>query len=356
MSKVLYLSHFYDHSSWATAAEDYIKAIEKHGEVVCRPVIIHGNKQPTDYIKSKEGSLDGVTHVIQHVIPEHIEYNGDFHCVGIGILETDSCHITGWDQKFDMLDMWTPTKYHANKFNWKYVPHTTDVSKYEKDYGNVLKYLNDQYVFYTIAEFNTRKRLTATIRAYHLAFNNDDQATLIVKTNKLGQSAQQTLNLCQKVNEQIKAELHAYGKYNRFKDPIFITERVDENTIMSLHQNADCFLLSSYGEAFCMPCFDALGFGNYVIANKVPGVEDYLSTANASLINNTLSPCFGAEQYIQDIHSSRENWWDMDVLEMSEQMRFVYESKLQKTDLNKNIVKQYDYDNIGKLIWNYLDS
>ena len=36
---------------------------------------------------------------------------------------------------------------------------------------------------------------------------------------------------------------------------------ISEEDIYSIHSSCDCFVMPSYGEAWCIPAFDAMGFG-----------------------------------------------------------------------------------------------
>lgn len=352
MQKILYLGHFHENSSWGIAAEGYVKSLSLKYDVVCRSVKIRGNGQPSDYINEKEKiSLDGVDTVIQHVLPEHMSYNSKYRCIGIAILESDSTVYNGWKQRYDLMDeIWCPTEYHSNKYRWKYVPHAFDINRYNQKYESILSNVNGKYLFYTVAEMNTRKRLTALLRAFHTAFNINDNVGFVIKTHQSGVSALQTMKSLEDMNDKVKNELNLYGKYKRFVDPLIIADKISEDNLMSIHQDCHTFLLSSYGEGFCMPCFDALGFGNYIIANDIPGVQDYLKYANASLVGNQTTPCFGTQQYLLDLHSGRENWWEINMTELIDQMRYAYENKLGKTEVNKDLAKQFSYESVSKLI------
>lgn len=331
--KVLYIGHFHEGTSWSEAATNYVKALSLHTDVVCRSILIRGGKADPFIEDRLTSSLNGVTHVIQHVLPRYME-KGNIPCIGVCIAETQDLEFSGIKAKMDLMDaVWSPNKYHANRYNYHYVPHTFNINDYQYRY-NLLPQLRheigDRYTFYTIGEHNTRKRLSAILRAFHTEFSIDDNVCLVIKT----QCDPKQLHT---LNDNIIKQLHLN---KQFQTPITITEKISRQDILSLHANLDCFVSASYGEAFGIPAFEATQFGRPTIVTNCPGLQDF----GSHVVSSHLEPCFGAEQYVENYHTSMDSWWSINIREMSAGMRLLY--SLRRRDLIYS--HDFSYETIGK--------
>lgn len=336
--KILYLGHFLEDSSWSKVAIENLKALSLYCEINWRPIIINSKKFPEE-IRKYHKQISKSNICIQHVLPSFMQ-KGNIPCVGFFEQETDTIKHTGWQERLNIMDqVWVPNKKHLQN-NYKLVRHPTDLEKYKKTYPK-LNLPKDTYIFYTIAEFNRRKRLPAIIRAFHLSFNKNDQALLVIKVNKGDTDSESLRQEIFKINELIKQELHL----KKYIDPIIISERLTDEQIYGLHQSCDCYINASFGEAHCIPILDALGFNRNVITSDV---VDYVKT---NVIPGQKEPCIGAEQYVPNLHSARENWENVSILDLSKQMRKIYDEKLPAL---VHDLSEFSYEKVGENMFNNL--
>ena len=79
--KVLFIGVYKDGTGWGNAAQHYILALDAAGvDVVPRAIKLNNRNAevPQRILQLEKKSSKGCTHVIQNVLPHHMEYSGDF--------------------------------------------------------------------------------------------------------------------------------------------------------------------------------------------------------------------------------------------------------------------------------------
>lgn len=362
--KILYIGHYREGTGWSRAAIDYILALDAAGvDVVCRPVKLNDKQPelPQRILELEQKSSKNSTHCIQHVLPHYMDYNGKMHNIGLFVTETDSIAWTGWPSRLKTMDeIWVPNSEMlemCNKevgVNTRVVPHACDVSKYDKEYPSFdLSIMEDRHLFYFVGEFNRRKRISALIQAYNLAFDRNDNVGLVIKVNKPGMSDEELFHQMSETDRIVKEKLRLYPNDSYYPPVYFITSRLTDDQMGGLHQRCNTFVTLSFGEAWCIPAFDALGYGNNVISSNCGGMRDFLSGAKGCYrVKGTWEPVFGADMILGDLNTGRENWFSVDTNCAIDCMRNSYLDKPDLSRPNKDIVNKYSYKNIG----DYMDS
>ena len=354
MSKVLYLGHLNEgDSGWSRCARDYIRSLKTKTEVVARSIFLSKNELPPDDIQEcLDNNSDGITHIIQHLLPHWMDYNGNYKNIAISILESRNIKYSGWCSNLNLMDeIWVPYEQALKEKDITrpkfLVPHACDINEYYELYPSFS--LPETFNFYTIGEFIRRKNLPSLIRAFHNEFSSNEPVNLIVKTSKFNTSSEDTRKEVIFSLNKIKEGLKIYPSIEYYKPEIIITEHLTRQQIMSLHQACHCYINSSFGEAWCYPAFDAMAVGNSVISTDFGGSVDYLSEySNGYIVSSKEEQCYATMDTFKDIQSSRETWNSIDILELQKNMRLVYENHKNKRDDGLSIAKNYSYDNIGE--------
>ena len=365
--KILYLANYKNLSGWSQQAVNTILSLDTIPDitVVPRHVNILNNTNPDlpERIKELESNSDrNPDIIIQNVLPSMMEVTTRvLKNVGYFVCESSNFKATGWQHKLNMMsETWVPC-YHNKKaalasnvdVATHIVPEATDISKYTKQYPThrVRESFSDDFIFYTIGEWTTRKNTEAIIKAFHLEFHPLEPVQLFIKTSP-------GVNIGQKL-EEARNDLRLYKDPNRYKRENVQAEFLNEDSINSIHQSCDAFISASHCEAWCIPAIDAMGFGKPVIAPTYGGFADYLTDKNSF-------PVTGVEDYIwrsdigngvPDIYLSSEQWFYLTLKSLREQMRSVYEKKdlvKRKTSQAKEDIKKYSYKSVGKIIENLL--
>jgi glycosyltransferase involved in cell wall biosynthesis len=231
----------------------------------------------------------------------------------------------------------------------KLITHPCDVTKCQRSYTPMpFPQLKNKFVFYWIGEFNERKNLGAAVKALHLEFDPDEPVELVIKTSIPGKPAQETSKIINEYLKEIKVNLKLYRNLNMYKKETLITNRFSEEDLMRLHKTCNVFLCTSYGEAFCLPASDALGMGNPVIAHNL----DYVIHQNNGLCPSFhKSPVYGALQTFPDLLCGNEEWDEVDISSLRQQMREIYENKKLYEELSLNAIDSVyslSYETVGQ--------
>lgn len=356
--KVLYIGVYRDGTGWGQAAIDYILALDAAGvDVVCRPLKLNDAKPepPKRILELEAKSSRGCDHVIQHVLPHQMDYCGKMKKnIGLFVSETSNFSLTGWPGSLNTMDqVWVVNRQMVNAADMsgvtspiKLVPHATDTTKFERNYQTPeqIKHLEGTFKFYFIGEFGRRKNLAALLKAFHVAFDPSEPVSLIIKTTGDRDGVR---SFCDEIKKGLK--LFNSDPAN-FKQECIITERLSNEQICGLHYNCDCFVMPSYGEAWCIPAFDAMGFGKTPIAARFGGIAEYLDDKVGWPVAWQPDVPFGMFDSLADIYTADEWWASVSVPSMVEQMRKAYQDKeaqRRKSLSGMERVYDYSYEAIG---------
>jgi glycosyltransferase involved in cell wall biosynthesis len=367
--KVLMISPYLDGTGWAHAGIDYILALDYAGiDIVPRPIRFNNLpfQVPERIIDLQSKSAEGCDVVIQHTMPYTMEYCGKLRKnIALFEVETTSFAHRTWPEYINMLDVAWLTSSHAVdtckrslvNIPTEVVLHTTDVNKYQKIYSPLdIPATNGEFIFYTISDLNNRKNLASLIRAFHSEFDPTEPVTLLIKATRYGMHPNSVLNELKDLCNQIKAGLHLYPNMESYKSEILVPNIVDDETVYRLHNSCDCFVSSSCGEAWCIPAFDAMGFGKTPIVTNWSGFTDYMTKDTGWLVDCYIQQAFGGNN---SIYSGREEWAIIDVLHLRKCMREAYENaelRESKAEAGRERVYDFSYDVIGSKLKEVLES
>ena len=355
--KVLYIGVYRDGSGYGQAAEDYILALDSVGvDVVCRPLKLNSlDHKPHQRVLDLEAkSSRDCNIVIQHVLPIHMEYNGNFDLnIGLFAYEGSNFLMSGWQNYLNLMDlnivinnqMLDSCKKSNVKTPLCVVPHACDFSKYTDTYEKLdlitSKIDKDCFIFYTVGEPTKRKNLSALLRAYFTEFSHTENVCLVIKTNTKNEEFE---NACKKIADGI-------GIYNNPKI-IVISERLTNYGMCKLHNTCHAFVQPSYGEAWSIPAFDAMGFGKTPIVTKSTGYLDYIDESVGWLVDCIEEPIFGADRGETSLYTGYENWFSVDILDLRKKMRECYkEEGLRRSKAINALDRAYEFshEKVGEI-------
>ena len=369
--KVLYIGCYRDGTGWAKAATDNILAMDAVGiDVVPRPIKLNNNTPeiPPRLKELEQKTSGGCDVCIQHVLPHMMDYNGRFEKnIALYDTETDLFIKPQWVEKINLMDeawvihheMVSTSKNSGVNIPIKIVPHATDFSKFERGYKKFsIPNSEDSFVFYFIGELNKRKNLETFVKAFHLEFHVNEPVSILIKTNKYGISMDECAQEVKLLCDKIKADLKLYPSLNDYKEDLIITDFLSEEDLYRLHSGCDCFVMPSYGEAWCIPAFDAMGFGKTPICTDVGGMSDFLSDGGGVLVEGRVEPVSGMVDHFKDLYTGYERWVSIDTLKLMSAMRNMYNMSrdenqkpyLQMKRSGLESANKYSYESIGTVI------
>ncbi len=136
----------------------------------------------------------------------------------------------------------------------------------------------DEFIFYSINQFEPRKGFSALIEAFVRAFDPSDKVELVIKTGNRGWAdgpyfeAVQVRGHLQKMLALLRREIKPELPKICLIDDSGVTGR----TIDALHATGDCFVSLTRGEGFGMGACEAACVGNPVLMTGWGGQLDFL--------------------------------------------------------------------------------
>ena len=368
--KVLYIGHYKEHGGWSQAATDQILALDSVGvDVVCRNVTLTQDK---DSVNSKLLELEQKDTFecdvcIQHILPHHLIGTDSFK-KNIAFLEVESTSIKSlaWFNLLQqMTEVWVPNQDLKDSLDddnlglpVNVVHHTFDINKYTQKYPAInISEAKDKFKFYYVGDLNDRKNIETIITCFHSEFDKSEDAILVLKVKKFATSPDQLKKIIDDIIVKIKSSLRMYPNIQDYTKDITITLEATEENIYSIHQHCDCFLCPSHGEAWSIPSFEAMAFGNTPICSSFGGTKEFITNDEntGKCIEGVYSVCKCSDAAFPDIFTGREFWFQPCEKQIRSQMRKYYESF--KTDSIKHkreakiagleSAKRFSYELIG---------
>jgi len=340
--KILYIGHYKEFGGWGQAATDQILALDSAGvDVVCRNVTLTTDKKdvPSRILELEGKNTDDCDICIQHVLPHHIVKTNKFKKnIAFTEIESTSIKHLNWLEHLKLVDeIWVPNNDLKQSLcedgitqKICVIPHTTDMKKYSKQYPQI-KFPNadNTFKFYYIGDLNDRKNLEGVVTCFHSEFDKYEDVLLVLKTKKFGHSKQQLNDIVDKICSQVKEKIRIYPDKRDYKKDILISEEITGEQLLQIHKSCDCFLCPSHGEAWSIPSFDAMAFGNTPICSNFGGPKEFIDKSNwrtGTLVNGVYSTCKCSDSAFPDMFTGKEYWFQPCERQIRNQMRKYYES------------------------------
>lgn len=363
--KVLYTGHYKEDSGWSRAAINNILALDAAGvDVVCRDVKLT-NKPftiPDRIAELEKKDVKHVTHCIQNVLPHHfLPTTGSFKKnVAYHFSEAVTTTKNLWHLHLEMADeVWVTNRELHNHSRRvvsrpiKIIHQAVDTSIYSKNYKSIDFGLSEHnFKFYFIGDLNDRKNLKSIIRCYYRSFNSNDETLLLIKAKKHGISEQGLDSHCRQICSDIQKEMRIYANPSQYASVQFITANTDDDFIYSLHQQCDCFLGVSHGEAWSLPAFDAMCFGSTPICSNEGGPKEFIDPDDRNtgyLINGKYGICNEQHGAFPHLFTGSDLWFNPSEEEICVAMKYYYGSRYDRSVKNSSQYgDRFGLVNIGK--------
>lgn len=355
--KVLYVNPF-DNSGYGEAGVRYVHALHAAGvEVVCRRLNfgkpLHENALVRQLLT---GSLEGVTHCVQHTLPTHYVYNSAFKNLGLFANETKEVPER-WKRQLRWMDCQICICYDQRyaldtEFNGRAstIGHPCDLAKYDVKYPELdwLRPYRERgyYIFYGVGEFVRRKNWATALRAYLTAFSRADRVLFVLKSSIPGMPPADSAKKIDKFIGDLLAGMKL-GHPSRAAEIKIVTGHMSETELLRLHASCDCYVSASHGEAWNLPGMDAAGLGRTLIVPNNGGFREYADDSATFWLQSLSDHCFGGTEAPAEVYSGYDKWDTFTVDEVAIAMGHVMRSKLPYTQHER--IKEYSYEKIGDL-------
>ena len=276
------------------------------------------------------------------------------HIIGYTVWETSSIPKEWVSACNQVNEVWVPCDWNMQVFKdsgvttpLRKVPHAIDVPDLELVPNFNLEGVNENdFVFYSIFQWQERKNPYGLLSAYTAAFTGVDDVVLVLKTYRHdhGGDRDQIIKLIK--------DFRQFMNLNHYPKMFLVVENMSRDGILGLHKRGDSFLLLQRSEGWGLPHFEAAACGKSVITPAYGGQTDFLNEENSYPINYTLTPVGGMTW--SPYYRGDQYWAEPDLKNAIERMRHVYnnrdEAKAKGRRARQNIIDNFTWDRIGDMI------
>lgn len=366
--KVLYIGNYRDGTGWGNSALHNILALDAAGvDVVPRPISFNMRNMPVppalELLENKNAT--GATVCIQHTLPTLYSYNSALKNIGLYVTETNMFRDSMWHKGINMMDeAWvvnTQMVSASTKSGVTIPIKVAPLSINTKEYQNIqqsasAEELTGSFNFCFVGDFIHRKNIESLLRAFHMEFHPAEPVNLLLKISKHGHSSGECLNLFNQFSTNVKSSLKLRDKY---KDEVVIAGFLEKAHLLSVMKQCHCFVMPSYGEAWCIPALEAMAIGMPVIYTGGTGMDDFCLGYK---IDAKDAPCYKGNESLPTVYTADSKWREVDVSHLAHLMRTAYETYNSNRDEFATLqtkaqvrAKEYDLVTVGRLLKGLLD-
>jgi len=150
------------------------------------------------------------------------------------------------------------------------VNHGVDTKTFYPDEPMIKKDDQNRFVFLSLGQWIMRKGFHELLKSYLSEFTGDDKVNLIIKTYGKDNTFATMVN----IQNSVKRLSYDMG----LKNPphiLVIGQMFNEEGLRKLYNSADCFILPSKGESWCLPYMQSMACFPYNTLVDIPsGIED----------------------------------------------------------------------------------
>ena len=353
---VLFIGPYRQNDGWGVGAQRYLECLATLDvNLSCVPIYMSRNieRNVTSKIKKLENNyFDNYDIVIQNVLPNFFVKTSSYN-IGIYYSETNNLNNSTFINYINLLDeLWVSTESEKTELSLSGVKIPILVipipfKKPEKGNPLDLPGVDDNYIFYMIAEYTERKNLEATIIAYNREFKLNEKVSLLIKTGFSGLDEQDNQKKVLEEISNIKKKMRLYNDMSCYNNEILITNRLSNEQINSVHNKCDCLIVPSRGEAYCLPAVEALYSDNKVICTSNIHTESMLKP-HCTTVKSTEVPIFIDNPPAPHIYTGWETWHEISILDLQRKMRDSFKQRNTKNKTSDWVQSNFGYKSVSK--------
>jgi ADP-heptose:LPS heptosyltransferase/glycosyltransferase involved in cell wall biosynthesis/2-polyprenyl-3-methyl-5-hydroxy-6-metoxy-1,4-benzoquinol methylase len=282
---LLYYANVFDASGYGQAARGYIHALHAAGVNVGVVNLAHHAAQVRDpLVESLTGRKVEADFNLFHGIPPLWARRAFplHNVIAMTVWETDAMPPQWRPALNHALEVWLPCQFNVAVFERALgrpifkLPHAwmPNTAKPAADLVRACGIREEDFVFYSIFEWQERKGPNEMIEAFLRTFPEPGPVVLVLKMNPGAAAISKVVlaDLRRRCKSQARVELRAEGW--------------SEEQIAALHERGDCYLSLHRGEGWNYPLFEAAGRGKSIIATNFSGPTEYLDDAAHRLVRH----------------------------------------------------------------------
>ena len=322
--KLAYYGNVFDASGYGHAARAYIHALHGAGVNVAAVDLSNHPPQVADPLVESlsERSLDADFHLF-HGIPPNWSHRAFPLCnvIAMTVWETDAMPPQWRPALNHAIEVWMPCEFNVSVFGpalrrpvfklphpWLPLPKREAAPGWDERCA----IREEDFVFYSVFEWQERKGPCETIEAFLRAFREPAPVVLILKSNPGAASvaASALAEIRCRVPSAARVELRC--------------DAWSDEQIEALQERGDCYVSLHRGEGWNCPLFDAACRGKAIVATGYSGPLDYLDPSVHHLVRHQSVPV----QQRYAFYSPAMRWANPDIAHAAELMRSAFAAQM----------------------------
>jgi glycosyltransferase involved in cell wall biosynthesis len=287
---LVYYGHVFDATGYGQAARGYLHALHAAGvRLSVVDLMPHPRQVRDDLIESLVGrSTAADVHLFHGIPPQWARLAFPLrNAIGMTVWETDTMPMQWRTALSHVVEVWLPCDFNVSVFRRELrtplfkLPHVVQPRRWNGEvapHEAALQIAADDYVVYSIFEWQDRKGPCEIVAAYLQAFRDVRDTLLVIKTNPGAAAiAAQAVAMAR---TQLRSEARVSIRAEAWSDA----------QVEALHRRGDAYLSLHRGEGWCYPLFEAATHGNPVVATAYGGPLEYLDAQSSELVPYDLVP------------------------------------------------------------------
>jgi glycosyltransferase involved in cell wall biosynthesis len=343
---LIYHGYAFDASGYGQAARAYIHAL--HGAGVNLAVVDlanHGRQVPDKLVESLAARrIEADFHLFHGIPPLWARRAFPLrNVIAMTVWETDAMPPQWRPALNHALEVWLPCQFNVSVFERALgkpifkLPHAWAPNSASPAPDLVARcgIREDDFVFYSIFEWQERKGPNEMIEAFLRAFPEPSPVVLALKTNPgaAGVAASTLAGLRRRIPSQARIEL--------------LPEAWSEEQMAAFQQRGDCYVSLHRGEGWNYPLFEAAGRGKAIVATGFSGPTEYLDAAAHRLVRHRPAPV--RQRYA--FYSTAMHWAEPEMEHAIELLRAAFAEREQSPPLTgtaEKIQRTFSSETIGE--------
>jgi len=221
------------------------------------------------------------------------------------------------------------------------LPHGIDTTIYHP-YVPPFDFKTEKFKFLCVAQPHARKGFDILLKAYAEEFASTEEVVLIIKTSLVNERQRTHYEI--NIAELLKSFLSTHA----MPEVRLMTEQMD--SLGGLYTGADCFVLPSRSECFCIPALEAMACKLPVIITGYGGQTDFATSTNSYLIPYKMVEAPRSMQYWH--FDPRGKIGEPDIQHLRAMMRHVFtnreESKKRAELAYEQAIPRFTWESVGQ--------
>lgn len=343
---LVYHGYVFDASGYGQAARAYIHALHGAGvNVAVVDLANHARQVPDKLIESLASRQIAADFHLFHGIPP-LWARRAFplrNVIAMTVWETDTMPPQWRPALNHALEVWLPCQFNVSVFERALgkpifkLPHAwaPNNATPASDLVPASGIREDDFVFYSIFEWQERKGPNEMIEAFLRAFPEPAPVVLALKTNPgAARVAATTLaELRRRIPSQARVELRPAAW--------------SEEQMAAFQQRGDCYVSLHRGEGWNYPLFEAAGRGKAIVATGFSGPTEYLDPAVHRLVRHRSA----AVRQRYAFYSTAMQWAEPEIEHAIELLRAAFVEREQSPPLTsavERIQRDFSSERIGE--------